>query len=265
VNVPDTGVAVKLAMWFPDSTTTGVPPGTVLKPSSGLIRVNTADTVIEGLDHSGSIVIFADNVTIRKCHIYGSSDASLININWGYGGYKNIVIEDCEIENNGGGPPAIISDGVIRRCNMHDLGSDGPFMGSHSVVEDCYIHNFLVVAGSHNDGIQTTGGTGLLIRHNRVENSLSQTSCVFLEHYYANLDSITVELNSFDGGGYTIYGGGDNSTYTSANIHILNNRFGKKFHATCGYYGFCAYYNPTLPGNQWAGNVWLTTGAPVNP
>jgi hypothetical protein len=263
VNVPDTNISIKLAMFFPDSTNTGVPKGTVLTPSSGLLRVNQAGAVVEHLDLDGSIQIFANNVTIRQCRIHSTSDASLVAINWGYGGYTNTIIEDCELENNGGGATISISDGIVRRCNMHNLGSDGMFISSHSIVEDSYVHGFIQIPGAHNDGIQTMGGTDMIIRHNRVENNLSQTSCVFLEHYGANLDSVTVELNSFDGGGYAIYGGGDNSTYTSSNIHIINNRFGRKYYSTCGYFGFCAHYNSSLPGMQWIGNVWANNGAPV--
>ena len=51
----------------------------------------------------------------------------------------------------------------------------------------------------------------------------------------------------------------------SHDIKVLNNRFSRMYYATCGSTAPVRDYDPAEPGNEWSGNVWADTGAPVEP
>ena len=70
-----------------DATTTGVPVGTALTVHQGDITVTQAGTVIDRLDVHGSIIVKANNVTIKRSFIRGGpvspKNQALISSWWG--------------------------------------------------------------------------------------------------------------------------------------------------------------------------------------
>src|SRR6478736_2780459 len=54
---------------FPDATNSGVPAGTLLKKYTGPQAIQTTGTVLDGYDFPQSVVVAADNVTIRNSRI----------------------------------------------------------------------------------------------------------------------------------------------------------------------------------------------------
>ena len=205
----------------PGPDTTGVQPGVRLTPS-GSIVVEEDGAVIEGLDIEGMITVLADNVTIRNVRLR-SGDYYPIR----YFDEDNVglVVEDSEIEGIGGDVTAAISfkNYTARRLNIHG-SADGLKADSNVLVEDCWIHDLSNGEGEHNDGVQSTGGAGVTLRHNDISgasNAAVQTG----DEGGATVD-LTLECNWFFGGGWTLNIRGAGET-APMNTKIVNNRFGR--------------------------------------
>src|SRR5262249_17918336 len=125
---------------FPDASNTGVPQGTVLHKRTENIVVRQDGTVLDGLDLTGSVDVYANNVVIRNSRISGTNW-------WGVhlrDGYRNLTVEDCEISGNGVQQMqyGIASGGGVvtaRRNNVHTIsnGIDVPV----GLIEDNYVHD----------------------------------------------------------------------------------------------------------------------------
>jgi hypothetical protein len=224
----------------PGPTNTGVPAGTVLKPS-GSIKVETAGAVIEDLDIQGEIAILADNVTIRRVRIR-SGDYYPIR----YFDNKNtgLVVEDSEIEGTSDAVTAAISfeSYTARRLNIHG-GADGFKANANVLIEDCWIHYLRNGPDQHNDGVQSTGGKGVTLRHNAI--SGASNACVQTGDEGAATEDLLLECNWLSGGGYTLNIRGNGATVPK-NTRIINNRFGRD----SGYGPWTLDDpNPTVTGN----------------
>jgi hypothetical protein len=217
---------------FPDATTTGVPAGVTLTPSSSLV-INTPGTVIEGLDIKGSVIINAPNVTLKNCKVTSSGDNVVLIKPKITGG----VIKNCEIDNLSGGGQCIAGQGTFLRNNIHDCADGIDVRGDNTVIQDNFIHRMNGTADSHLDGIQADGGfSNLTINHNTVINEQNQTSAVMLNNYWGPIDTVTITNNLLVGGGYTVYinevAKGQASGGTVTNVTIKNNRIGRGFWGT---------------------------------
>lgn len=187
------------ATW-PDESNTGVGDGIAFKPS-GTIKVTQDGATIEGYEVTGSIIIDADNVTVRNV-IIRAGDHYPIDVERGRVG---ALIEDVEIDGRGRTRVAICcSNYTVRRANIHNV-IDGPRVGDNTTVEDSYIHDLVARTGTHNDGIQSTGGTNIVIRRNHIDNKNSQTSAILIAPNAKSVSEVTVEDNLLRGGGYTLY------------------------------------------------------------
>jgi hypothetical protein len=89
-------IAVGVASEWPDATNTGVPPGTSLTPSGGF-TITTNGQIVEELEVSGTVVVQADNVTIRNSKFTVAGTES-ISIGGSPGTYTGLVVEDCEFD-----------------------------------------------------------------------------------------------------------------------------------------------------------------------
>jgi hypothetical protein len=228
-----------------------VPAGVGLKASGGL-TLGSAGQTVSGLDIRGCLTITASNVTVRRSRISCRGDYVVKLAD----GVRGVVLEDVEIDGQGSADAIAIGvDGfTLRRADVHGVG-DGPRMGSATVVEDSWIHGLVEGGGSHNDGIQSTGGRGIVIRRNRIENPHRQTSCILLGADLGDISDALVEGNYLNGGNYSIYAGSDPG-HSASNIRIVNNRFGPDF-----------VFGPVSlgPGSiTWTGNVMDATGKVVS-
>jgi hypothetical protein len=192
---------------YPDATSTGVPAGTVLKPS-GPLRVTANGTVVEGFDVTGEITVEADHVTIRDVRIRGTGGPLVVLHGTG------LVVEDSELDGRGGGVPAIgFHDYTLRRVDIHDVAEGPRISGDNVTIEDSYVHNLVQVGANHTDAVQVVGGSGIVVRGNtlRVDNpasgSLGNAAFQFGEEEAPVRDCL-VEGNFLDGGNYTVNGGG---------------------------------------------------------
>jgi len=229
---------------YPDETNTGVPTGTTLT-NMGQTTVETDGQIIENKRISGGLVIDADNVIIRKCHIICPSFYPVVN----YG--TNLLIEDCEIEATtlDGTSCVAFENYTIRRSNLHGA-VDGTKANNNVTIEDCFIHDLGIGVDTHNDGTQTTSGSNVVIRHctYRLGNQEGVNSCIQFGNEGGMNMNWTIEDNLFDGGGLTFNGSADPGQ--SSGIIVRNNRFTKR--NTWGIGG--------LAGAYWFGNYYDEDG-----
>lgn len=216
---------------FPDATTTGPPPGIVLKPSGDLV-INTPGTVVENVDVKGSVVIDAPNVTLRNCKVtYGGYNAVLVRP-----GNTGAVVENCEIDNLGGGGQGIAGFGKFLRNNIHDCSDGIDIRGDNTEIRENFIHSMRGGADAHFDGIQADGSfSNIIIDHNTVINEHAQTSALMLDNYWGPIDNVSITNNYLQGGGYTVYiqeiAKGQRGGGPVTNVVVTNNRIGR------GYWG----------------------------
>lgn len=229
-----------------NATDTGVPAGTKLT-RSGPIDVHGDGTVIAGRDVHGTIHVHADDVTIRDTRVT-SSDYWPI---WLDPGRRNLRVIDTEVVGSGSCQAGIgTHDYHAIGMNVHGCG-DGAKAGPNTTIEDSWFHDFHMTPGSHNDGIQVSDGSHIVIRDNRIDGPTGQTSAIEIGPDYGSpISHVVVADNWLDGGAYTLYLDAEDAV-------VRGNVFG---HSST--FGPAAVR--TTP-KVWADNVWADTGEPVRP
>lgn len=207
----------------PGPTNTGVPAGTLLT-SSGSIKVETPGAVIENLDIDGEVTVLADNVTIRRVRI---RSGDYYPVRYFDNDNRGLLIEDSEIEGTSEDVTAAVSfaNYTARRLNVHG-GADGFKADENVLIEDCWIHDLRNAPEQHNDGVQSTGGKGVTLRHNSI--SGASNACVQTGDENAATEDLRVECNWLSGGGYTLNIRGTGAT-RPRNTSIVNNVFSRDF------------------------------------
>jgi len=205
----------------PGPHNTGVPVGTVLTPS-GSIRIEAPGALIKGLDISGEVTVLADNVTIRNVRI---RSGDYYPIRYFDNDNKGLLVEDCEIEGTSDDVTASLSfaNYTARRLNIHG-GADGFKADENVLIEDCWIHDLRNGPDQHNDGVQSTGGKGVTLRHNAI--SGASNACVQTGDEGAATEDLTVECNTLSGGGYALNIRGTGATRPT-NTKVINNVFAR--------------------------------------
>jgi predicted acyltransferase (DUF342 family) len=218
---------------------------------SGSITVNQDGAVIENLDINGRIDVRADNVTIRNVRVSGDS-AHLIR-NRG----RNLLVEDVTLVGQQPCSAGIaFSNYTARRVDVSGC-ADGMKANGNVLIEDNYIHDLRKWAGTHNDGIQSTGGSNIVIRDNRIEGAFrGSVSAIKLTSEHNHLSNVTVEGNLFSGGNYSIYLTRKDHMEVPTDIRIVDNTFIR------GTEKWGWLYNDNGPTQVFSGNVW-DDGTPV--
>lgn len=238
INVPS-------ACGYPDVTNTGVPAGTTLT-NSGSITVTQNGAIIENKNiiNNGQIVVRANNVTIRNVKISG---CTYYPIDYD-GGYTGLVVQDSEIHSTCSDTTACMSFENYTAIRIHCHGAADGFKGNNNVtIRDSFVHDLWVTPDSHNDGLQSRGGSNVSLIHNTFDVREGGV-CVQLgegetSHNYSN--------NLFNCTGWMINGGAfvNNSSFTA-------NRFTR-------YPGY-GTHSFSGTGNTWSGNYYDDNGAAVN-
>ena len=244
------------ALGFPDATDTGVSAGVTLKAYNGTLVINTPGVVISGLDIHGSVIINADNVTLKDCRIT-TNDFWGVSVGGGGSstGGTGCIIENCEINGlgTGTGATAIVGGGTFLANNIYGFENGIMIDQSNTLVQDNYIHDLKGLGDPHYDGIAMHGGgfSNITIRHNTVINQNTQTSALYITNDFGSITNVIVDNNKLIGGGYTVYS--DEKASKSGQItgvQFTNNYLSK------GYYGFADITNNTV---VWQGNIDLST------
>jgi hypothetical protein len=194
--------------------------------------------------------VLANDVTIRNVRI---RSGDYYPIRYFDDGNTGLVVEDSEIEGLSGDVTSAIAfeNYTARRLNVHG-SADGLKADANVLVEDCWIHDLSNGPGEHNDGIQSTGGKGVTIRHNDI--SGGSNSCVQTgDESGSATEDMTVECNWLSGGGYALNIRGSGATVPKS-TRVIDNRFARD----------SAYGPWTLddPSPIVTGNTWLD-GTPI--
>lgn len=192
---------------FPTASTTGIAGVGLsagdLRPS-GSIDVRQDGAVLDGLDVSGMIRVFADNVTIRNSRIRSGSAYGVAV----QSGSTGLVVQDTTIIGTADASMANIGPGDYS-CIRCDLSGavDGAKLGSNVVIRASYIHDMRKFAGTHNDGIQNSGGGNhVLIEGNTILGPYrTSTSAIIAQTNVGPIDDMVVRGNYLYGGSYTVY------------------------------------------------------------
>ncbi|MER7515397.1 hypothetical protein [Streptomyces sp. NPDC126499] len=261
---------------YPDETTTGPRIATLTPQNTGNAAIRTDGTVIRGWDITGSLDIYANDVTVIDSRIT-STNWWGINLRPGYSGLRvlhtTITAVPGKGPNNGGSDYAVsnmsTSSVEVGHCDISVFG-DALSMGQGN-LHDNYVHD--ITPYKNLDGewqhtnavISNGGGKGkLIIRHNTllnptpVEKGASAAIGLFADS--APVTHTVVDDNWLAGGAYTLYAGGKDS----AGIEVTDNVFSPQYYPAGGKYGAVAYWNPTGQGNVWRGNR-MADGTPVVP
>ncbi len=229
---------------YPDATNTGVPAGvTLTNNGAAAMTITTNGAVVENFSlTNGYIVVNANNVTIRNCRITTYAYYPIENNG------TNLTVENCEITGTEPTVTAAISFGnyTARRLNVSG-SADGFKANANAIIEDCYIHDLRTSSGSHNDGVQTTGGNNVTIRHNTIDTNTAGVAVQF----GGNNSGWLVTNNLIRATGWAL--NGEPGTTGST---ITNNRFAP----VAGWYG---PYSFSGSGNTISGNYRDDTGAAV--
>ncbi|WP_157597419.1 right-handed parallel beta-helix repeat-containing protein [Streptacidiphilus rugosus] len=263
------------ACGFPSAATTG-PRGTPGSRHSGDITVRTDGAVIDGWNLTGSLDIYANDVTVVDSSIT-SSNWWGVNLRSGYHGlrvlHSRITGVPGKGQDNGGEDYAVSNMGTSSvEVGWSDISVFGNALSmGQGNLHDNYVHDlapFVNASGQwqHLDAvISDGGGSGLLvIRHNTLLNAAGvdrgASAAIGLYPDTGTVNNAVVDGNWIAGGSYALYGGGPGST----GVKVTNNVFSDMYHPSCGYYGNVAYWNAGGAGNVWAANT-TSDGKPVTP
>ncbi|WP_329129646.1 hypothetical protein OG552_04040 [Streptomyces sp. NBC_01476] len=263
------------ACGFPAADTTG--PRLSMKPhTTGAMSVRTDGMVISRWDITGSLDIYANNVTVIDSRIT-SDNWWGINLRSGYSGLRvlhtTITAVPGKGPDNGGVDYAVSNMGTSRIevgwCDVSVFG-DALSMGQGD-LHDNYVHDvtpFTNLGGEwqHTNAVISNGGGtgGLTIRHNTLLNPTpvdrGASGSVGLFSDTGPVVNVTVQDNWLAGGAYALYAGGAGAN----GIKVTGNIFSTQYHPGSGGYGPVAAWNAGGAGNVWSDNH-MSDGRPVEP
>ncbi|MFE9498731.1 hypothetical protein [Streptomyces collinus] len=260
---------------FPDARTTG--PRVPLTPHrTGDMTVKTDGTVIRGWDLTGSLDIYANDVTIIDSRIT-STNWWGVNLRPGYHGlrvlHSTVTAIPGKGPDNGGEDYAVSNMGTssveVGWCDISVFGNALSMGQGH--IHDNYVHDLVPFRNAggewqHTDAVISGGGNkgSLIIRHNTLLNPVAvdrgASASIGLFADTGHVSNTVIDGNLLAGGAYSLYGGGDGAT----GITVTNNVFSTRYHRNAGGYGAVAAWNADGSGNVWRGNR-LSDGTPITP
>ncbi len=216
----------------------------------GSITVTKAGSIIENVHIEGTLIIRADNVTVRNFVIDGKGAPYGVRCSYGN---KGILLQDGEVYN-------VMSSGIFgggftaRRLNVHESGGDGFKTSSGSTVEYCWVHHIGTAEGAHADANQSRDGQNLVFRGNFFDIPIDigapykSNACLIIQTGLGPIDDVLIEENWLTGGNFTLYitdkGAGHGPP---TNVRVLNNRFGREYrYGVLDMFGFVH-----IQGNRW--------------
>ncbi|WP_405578405.1 hypothetical protein [Streptomyces sp. NBC_01190] len=267
--------AAPAACGFPDASVTG-PRLALSAHKTGDMTIRSDNQVIRGWDLTGSLDIYANNVTVIDSRI-ASTNWWGVNLRPGFHGLRVLHNEIIGVPGKGqdnGGEDYAVSNmgGSSIEVGWNDVSAFGNALSmGQGTIHDNYVHDFVPFINQggeyqHTDAvISDGGGTGeLIIRHNTLLNATpidkGASASVGLYADTAPVTHTTVDGNWLAGGAYALYGGGDGANH----IQVTDNVFSTQYHPKCGAYGPIAAWNAAGEGNVWSGNR-MSDGTPVLP
>jgi hypothetical protein len=249
---------------FPDADCTGWQhTGVELRDCP--TEVTEPGATLDGCRFAGGLEINAPDVTVTRSRIEGIIQP--------HRDLQDLTLIDVEIDGTGPLDPNAEtaiggSNYTCIRCHIHDTGR-GARMENNVHIEDSYLHDFPFQEGFHKTAIGANGGGAYTVIHNNLECSVTGCSAALsLYGDFAPVDDVLIQRNLFNTtGSYCTYGGSVSSKPypVGTNIRYLDNRFGTKYHPTCGIYGPVTSWDGGGDGNEWKGNQWQDGSGAVKP
>jgi hypothetical protein len=177
----------------PTATNTGVPLGASLGDHYGDLRITTAGQVVSDLRVTGTVIVDAPNVTLKRVLVVAPYGATAVRQNAG-----GLTVADSEL--SGGSSLTQGANGLtVRRSRLQS----GVTIAGGAQLYDCFLDTA--------DVLVTSGSSSVLLRHN----TMGQVTMNDLE---APIHGVTVDDNLLSQVDAPTQSG-------SAGIHVLNNRF----------------------------------------
>lgn len=225
----------------------GLTDGSTLKRMEGTITLDKDGQVFENADVIGTIVVKANNVTIRNVRVSASTKSYPIKQE---PGAHHLLIEHAEIrmtygdgdssdaaiggvgDNNGEHSKKPGDNITVRNCFIYGNG-DGIKVANWSLYEGNYIRTFRSDGSdAHIDGIQAVGKSHVVIRKNFVDLIVGpgQFAGIFTQGFNGKQDKdyedITIEGNVLAGSNFSLaLEDGKKSTGRAKNITVNDNIF----------------------------------------
>jgi hypothetical protein len=215
------------------------------------VLISQDNTTIDGALIQCNVRVSANNVTISRSMVVSGGPWAIYKPD----AYTNLKVTDVEIAGRPGCQAGLaFSHYTATRLDVHGC-EDGVRIDADASLQDSWIHNFWDgtqngqrIDEPNHDGVSTTGGSNITIRHNRIDNPHSNNSCIAIGGVYAEPSNVLIEDNYLDGGNYSVllapYG---------TNRVIKDNTFTRNF--LTGPANLAGSY-------AWSGNVY-TDGSPV--
>jgi hypothetical protein len=208
----------------PSAANTGVPLGASLGDHYGDLRITTAGQVVADLRVTGTVIVDAPNVTLRRVLVVASYGSPAVRQNAG-----NLTIENSEL--TGGSSLTQSASGlVVRRSQLRAQMT----ITSGAQVFDSFLDTADILIPS--------GTSSVLLRHNVFGR-------VTMNDLDAPIRGVTIEngvLTQVDAP----------TKAGSASIYVLGNRFRGNAPSTG--------WNSSAPDYRWSDNTYLDSGAPAH-
>jgi hypothetical protein len=274
---------------FPAPSTTGVPKGVSLKPR-GSLTVTRPGTVVRAVDVTGTIKIFADEVTIEDSRVTQTSTCGhvescgnyAIGIAPGLHGVKIRNVETrtakgqtCEQDIRNTGAQVVIDGAYMHACDGNVYAA-GP-----TLLKNSYGIAKIKIATDHIENVYFNE-TNFKAIHDTLLNPVEQTAVVFGNSGGGTdvtdcSNRLTVLGSLLAGGGYTLYPCAHSAQAGSSYMNIQGNHFARcttkegyepdgghhpcvggpdesGYYANSGSYGVATdYFRGT---GSWRGNLW---------
>jgi len=253
----------------PNASNTGVPDGTPLTVHNGDIQVTQAGTVIDALDVRGAIYVKANNVTIKRSIIRGGAASSAnkgLIVSW----WKNtgLKIEDSTLSPD---HPSFYLDGLsagnftATRLDISKGIDSVKIIGGNASLTNSWLHGNSHFSPdpnqsdnkSHDDGVQVTGGSNIVISNNTIEGVHNAAIMVGQGTVVADVD---ISGNWLGGGGCAINVTQNGTGGPINGMKISKNRFSPGSYGTT-----CPMRLPSASPITLSGNVWDSNGQPAKP
>lgn len=238
---------------WPSASNTGIAGCPALATQNGNVNLGNNQT-LENKLVNGQVRITGNNVTVRCVKVVDGGLFPIDAERSGYTSASDVLLERVEVDCSSSATThagLLLFGATARQVNVHHC-TDGFRFADKVTIEDSYCHdlNSTDPNDPHYDCAQTSGGGGLVIRHNTFVGR--DTSNILIKSDLDSISDVLIENNKFLGTpGYHVYSvsGGYG---TPSNVRFLNNRFGRNFG-----FGPCTF---NAPAPVWSGNVWDDTG-----
>jgi hypothetical protein len=208
----------------PTGANTGVPLGATLDDHYGDLRVTTPGQTVSDLRVTGTVIVDAPNVTLKRVLVVAPQGAAAVRQN-----ANGLTVIDSEL--SGGTSLTQGTAGLtIRRSRLEA----GVTITSGAQLFDCH----LAVA----DVLVASNSSGILVRHNTFRR-------VTMDDLAGPVRNVTIENNLLNQVDAPTKAG-------SASIHVLSNRFRGNAPSTG--------WDSSAPDYRWSDNTYADSGAPAS-